>query len=104
MGADSPGPGRVSERRLTIWTYRRAAGESAPERVEAIVTEGGEGSGIRPLDELPGGTFLNDHFPAHVSMAREVAGCPVVLAGARPTGSGYNFWAFPDQYEERDGT
>jgi hypothetical protein len=85
----------TGSRRLTVWTYRRAADEHAPERIQAVITEGGEGSVIRTLNELPGGAFLNDRFPAHCEIAQEVTGCPVVLVRVRPSGAGYVFWGFP---------
>lgn len=93
--------GNPAPRRLTVWTYTRPAkDDGTPERVEALITEGGEGSLILPRDELKGGTYLGDRYAAHADIAARTAGCPVVLAGVRT--SGYNFWGFPSGQGDRD--
>lgn len=84
---------------MIIWTYSQVSTPDQPERVQAVITEGGEGSAIRPLSELPKGAFPSDHFPAHVAMAEEVAGCPIQTIGGRLSGSGYIFQGFPDLKE-----
>ncbi|AXH66473.1 hypothetical protein SEA_SATIS_324 [Streptomyces phage Satis] len=88
---------------MTVWTYTRPAkDDGTPERVEALITEGGEGSMILPRRDLHGGTHMGDRLSAHADIAARVVGCPVVLAGIRPAGPGYNFWGFPSGEEERN--
>lgn len=95
--------GGPAPQRLTVWTYTRPAkDDGTPERIEAVITEGGEGSLILPRHDLMGGAFLGDRYPAHQDIAARLAGCEVVLAGFRPAGQGYNFWAFPSGQGDRN--
>jgi len=72
---------------MTIWTYRVAPTATEPEKVKAVITEGGAGEFSRPRHVLPA-----DDMEAHAEVARELADRPAVQV-IHERLMGYNFRA-----------
>ena len=79
-----PAPGGVG---VIIWTYRVAPTATEPEKVKAVITEGGAGEFSRPRHVLPA-----DDREAHAEVARELADRPAVQV-IHERLMGYNFRA-----------
>lgn len=72
---------------MIIWTYRVAPTAAEPEKVKAVITEGGAGEFSRPRHVLP-----DDDMEAHAEVARELADRPAVQMIHQRL-MGYNFRA-----------